>query len=114
MIADPRQAAERIYAALIEAQRDAGDVGLAAALEKLAEGTGQNKFRHAASILRGKVLGRSAIDDKAALRRVAAFPPTRRREAVGIVALQVAGVGASEARVEAIAQRLRRKLRSIK
>jgi hypothetical protein len=110
-MSDPRQAvAEAIYAAVLEAQRDGGDAVLSAALDLLAEGTGQNKFRHAASVLRGRALGRSAIDDKAALRRVTALQPTRRREAVSIVARQVAGPDASEKRVAAIARRLRRKL----
>jgi hypothetical protein len=111
-MSDPRQAtAEAILAVVLEAQRDAGDEVLCDALDLLAEGTGQNKFRHAASVLRGKVLGRSVIDDKAALRRIRAFSAARRREAVGIVAREVAGTDASEARVEAIAHRLRRKLR---
>jgi hypothetical protein len=111
---DRRQAAEAIYHAMLDAQRDAGDVALCEALDLLAAGTGQNKFRHAASVLRGTVLGRHAINDREALRRVAAFPAARRREAVGIVARQVAGVDASDARVDAIAQRLRRKLRANK
>ena len=109
---DPRHpAAEAIYAAVLEAQRDGGDAALCAALDLLADGTGQNKFRHAASVLRGKVLGRSVIDDKAALRRIAASPAAHRREAVGIAARQIAGVGASEKQIDAIAHRLRRKLR---
>lgn len=108
--AAPGIAAEGVYAALVAAQRNAGDVPLCLALEKLAGDTGQNKFRHAASILRGSVLGRS-IDDGAALLRIAAFPPARRRDAVGLVARQLAGAGASSARLEAVARRLRRKRR---
>jgi hypothetical protein len=107
-------AADGVYAAIVAAQREAGDVALCAALEKLAEGTGQNKFRHAAAILRGRSLGRKAIDDRAALRHIEASPPDRRREAVGAVALQVAGPDATDARIEAIAQRLRSKLRKMK
>jgi hypothetical protein len=106
-----RDAAEALHAAVLEAQRVAGDAALCDALELLSEGTGQNKFRHAASILRGTVLGRSAIDDKEALRRVAAFAahhPDRRREAVGIVAGQVAK--ASGENVDSVERRLRRKL----
>ena len=115
MTSDPRRiAAERIYAAVLEAQRDVGDVGLLAALDLLAEGTGQNKFRHAASVLRGTVLGRTAINDVEALRRIAAFPAARRREAVGVVARQIAGPDADDKRVDAIAHRLRHKLRKNK
>jgi hypothetical protein len=110
--ADLGDAANGIYACILAAQRDAGDVALCAALEKLAEGTGQNKFRFAASILRGIVLGRTAIDDGDALRRIATFPPARQREAVGLVARHVAGDQATDARVKAIARRLRRKRRA--
>jgi hypothetical protein len=106
-----RPTAEAIYSAMIEAQRVDGDAALCEALDLLAAGTGQNKFRHAASVLRGTVLGRSAVDDKEALRRVAAFPPARRREAVGLIARQVAGPGAEPKDVESIGRRLRRKLR---
>jgi hypothetical protein len=52
-----------------------------------------------------------AIDDAEALRRITTFPPASRREAVGIVARQVAGTEAGQTRVDAIAHRLRRKLR---
>jgi hypothetical protein len=114
MSEDPRQAAaEAIYNGLLNAQRDDGDGALCDALDKLAEGTGQNKFRHAASVLRGTVLGRSAIDDVAALRRITAYPAAQRREAVGIVARQIAGSDATEKQIDAIAHRLRRKLRQI-
>jgi hypothetical protein len=71
MTADPT--AEEIYRVMLEAQRDAGDRALCEALDKLAEGTGQNKFRHAAAVVRGTKLGRHAIDDKAALRRIASY-----------------------------------------
>jgi hypothetical protein len=108
---DPRRrAAKAIYAAVLQAQRVAGDVALCEALELLSEGTGQNKFRHAASVLRGTVLGRTAIDDQEALCRIAAFPPARRREAVGIVAGQIAK--ASGKRVDTVERRLRRKLKN--
>ncbi|WMT78858.1 hypothetical protein [Bradyrhizobium sp. Ash2021] len=109
---DPRRrAAEAIYNAMLQAQRDAGDAALCEALDLLAADTGQNKFRFAASVLRGTTLGRLAINDAEALRRITAFPPARRREAVGVVARQVAGAEANPARVDAIAHRLRRKLR---
>jgi hypothetical protein len=110
-MSDPRSLAAEIYNAVLNAQHDDSDAVLSEALDLLAQNTGQNKFRHAASIVRGRALGRSVIDDKAALRRVAAFPPARRREAVGVVARQVAGAHASDKRVAAIARRLRRKLR---
>ena len=114
-MSDPRSlAAEAIYNTVLQAQREGGDAALCAALDLLAEGSGENRFRFAASVIRGTRLGRHAIDDREALRRVAAFPAARRREAVGIVARQVAGVNASEARVDAIAQRLRRTLRANK
>jgi hypothetical protein len=109
-VVDPRRLAAEIYAAVQNARRD--DVGVAAlcaVLDRLAESRGQNKFRHAASVLRGTELRRSTIDDREALRRIAAFPPARRSGAVGIVALQVAGPGATKKRVAAIARRLRRK-----
>src|SRR6266446_6425462 len=96
---DPRQAAVE-HAVKVKAlallAREIGDVGICQALDLLAEGTGQNKYQHAASILRGTVAGRPTIDDEAALRRIAAFPAARRREAVGIVAGKLAGEGASE------------------
>jgi hypothetical protein len=109
---DPQNsAAEAILRTVLEAQREGGDVALCDALDLLAEGTGQNKFRHAASVLRGTKLGRRAIDDKVSLRRIAAFPPARRHEAVGIVARQEAGAAASKRKVDTIAHRLREKLR---
>ncbi len=104
--------AQAIYRAMLRAQRDEGDAALCEALDLLAADTGQNKFRHAASVLRGIRLGRHAIDDKNAIRRIEAFPAGRRREAAGIVARQIAGAGASDALVVTIAQRLRRKLRT--
>src|SRR5258706_3430550 len=114
-MSDPRSlAAEAIYNTVLQAQREGGDAALCAALDLLAEGSGENRFRFAASVIRGTRLGRHAIDDREALRRVAAFPAARRREAVGIVARQVARVNASEARVDAIAQRLRPTLRGNK
>jgi hypothetical protein len=112
MTDDQRPTSEGLYLALLNSQRDDGDVALCEALDLLAEGTGQNCFRHAASVIRGRALGRHAIDDKAALRRIAAYPADRRREAVGIEARQIAGADASDKQVDAIAHRLRRKLRT--
>src|SRR5262249_6227664 len=106
-------AAEGIYHAMLAALRDGGDAAAAEALDRLALETGQNGFRHAASVFRGRVqLGRKAIDDRAALRRVLDCPPEKRRERVGIEARQLAGPGASDKQVHATAQRLRRKLRN--
>jgi hypothetical protein len=108
-----RLAAEAVYNAILQAQRDAGDPAVAEALDKLASETGQNGLRHAASVFRGGVqLGRKAIDDTAALRRILDCPPEKRRERVGIEARQLAGPGARDKQVHAIAQRLRRKLRN--
>src|SRR6266403_2095806 len=115
MAADPRQAAaEAVYNAILKAQRDAGDVGaeVSAALELLAEGSGENRFRFAASVILGGVkLGRHAIDARESLRRVKEFPAARRRDAVGIVARDIAGPGASPKQVKTIARRLQRKLK---
>ncbi len=109
---DPRRrAAEAVYDAILDAQRDAGDIALCEALDKLTSATGQNRFRHAASILRGTKLGRHAIDDREPLRRIAAFPAARHRDAVGIVARNIAGLGASPKQVKTIARRLQRKLK---
>src|SRR4051795_7259981 len=104
--------AHGIYQALVAAQRDDGDAALVEALDLLAEDSGQNKFRHAAGVIRGTKLGRHAIDDNAALRSIAAYPATQRREAVGTVARQMAGADATDKQVDAIANRLRRKRRN--
>jgi hypothetical protein len=105
--ADP--IAERLYDAFLAAHREAGDDhALAEALDLLAVRTGQNTIRHAAAIIRGKAVGRKAIDDRAELRRIAAFAPDQRREAVGIVAAQMAK--ASGKRADSIERRLHRKL----
>jgi hypothetical protein len=104
-------AAERIFAALIEAQRGAGDAPICEALDLLAQGTGENIYRHCAEILRGRKYGREPINDIGALGRIAAYPAERRREAVGIVAKQIAGAGASAKQIDTIAHRLRTKMR---
>jgi len=107
---DPRRAAaDSIYTAIIAAQRIAGDGPLCEALEKLAGETGQNVLRYAAQVLNGKTLGRRPIDDREALRRIAAFSPDRRRYAVGMVARQMPG--GDDAKVRAKNERrLRRKV----
>ena len=114
-MSDPHSsAAEAILRTVLEAQRDGGDAVLCEALDLLAQGTGENRFRFAASVIRGAKLGRNAIDDLAALRRIAAFPTARRRAAASIVARQIAGAEASNTRVNTIANRLRKKLRENK
>jgi hypothetical protein len=80
-----------------------------AALYLLAKHTGENRYRFAARIIGGLELRRPSIDDRAALRRIASFPPERQRAAVGIVARDMAGPGATDAQLETIARRLRRK-----
>jgi hypothetical protein len=109
-----RLAAEAVYNAILQAQRDAGDPAVADAFDRLALQTGQNGLRHAASVFRGGVgLGRKAIDDTASLRRILACPPEKRRERVGIEAQRLAGPGASKQVVHKHAQRLREKLRKL-
>src|SRR4051812_37437542 len=101
---------ERPYDAFLAAQWEAGGDTLGRAPDLIADRTGQNTIRHAAAIIRGKVVGRTAIDDRAALRHIATFPASRRREAVGVVARQIAGTNCDDKRVASIARRLRRKL----
>ena len=106
-------AAKAVYNTILQAQRDAGGAVVAEAFDSLALETGQNGYRHAASVFRGTVpLGRKAIDDTAALRRILTCPPEKRRERVGIEAQRLAGPGASAKQVHAHGQRLRRKLRN--
>ena len=107
----PNSAADAIHRAVLEARRDGNNAALCEALDMLAQGTGENSFRFAANVIRGTKLGRRAIDDKAALRCIASFPVEQRRDAVSIIARRIEGVGATDKRVEATAQRLRRKLR---
>jgi hypothetical protein len=111
-----QRAAARLLADFLEAQRRlAGDEVIAGALDLLAANSGQNAFRHAAQAVRGAARpGRRAIDDRAAIRRIEQYPEAMRREAVGIVAGQIAGSGADKADVDAIAHRLRRKLKRTK
>lgn len=102
--------ADGIYAALVAAPREVGDLALCEALEKLASKTGRNLFRHAAAVVRGRSRGgRKPIDDGAALRRIAAYAPDRRREAVGALALQMAD--GDQRKANTIAHRWREKLR---
>jgi hypothetical protein len=98
---DPhRIAAEAIYNAMLNAQRDAGDAALCEALDLLAADTGQNKFRHAAAVLRGRNGGRPKIDDTFALRRIG------NGSSVSAIASKLTG---SATKPESIERRLRRK-----
>jgi hypothetical protein len=106
---DPRRLAEVLYD---ESLGDDPDLMLVELLDVHADRTGQNTPRHAGRILRGaRRAGRKRLDDSDALRRIAAFPPWRRREAVGIVAKWLAGEGADEKTVHTIERRLRRKMK---
>ncbi|UFX41713.1 hypothetical protein HAP47_0020595 [Bradyrhizobium sp. 41S5] len=100
--------ADAILDALLRAKRQDADAALIEALDALAERRGENRFRYGASIIRGTVLGRTAIDDREALLRIAAYPSHRQREAVGAVAGEIAN--ATGERADSIARRLRRKL----
>jgi hypothetical protein len=111
---DPRRtAAEKIYAEIVASRRTGGDGPFCEVLERIAEETGRKVLRHAAQVLRGKMGGRRALDDRRALQRIAAWPAAHKCEAVGIVAREMAGPGASKKRVETIERRLRRKLEKI-
>lgn len=114
IMTDQQDLAARLYAAALETQRVAGDLAIGEALDLLAQSTGENKFRHAAAVVRGIKLGRGAIDDEEALRRIASFPEARQREAISAVARQMAGAGASDKKVASDARRLRRKWRELR
>jgi len=105
---DPRDIATQLHNAVLLSQCDAGEV-TREVLDMLAVSTGQNSFRFAAAIIGGARLGRTAIDDQEALKRIAAFAPARRREAVGAVADSVAAVTGEK--TKSVANRLRRKIR---
>jgi hypothetical protein len=107
-------AAEAILDAMLQALRDDGDRALCDALDMLSQRTRQNKFRHAAAIVRGIKLGRRAIDDRAALLRIEGFPPARRAGAVNTIARKVAGAGATATKIESTERRLRRKRKTDK
>ena len=103
--------AEDLYRAMLSVLRDGGDAKLCRKLDMLAGDTRQNKYRHAGAIIGGTTIGRRAIDGRFALRQIALYPPSRRHEAVGIVAGQLAGADATDKQIDTIAHRLRRKLR---
>ena len=108
-MSDPRSLAETLYD---ESLGDDADSLLCELLHLHAIRTGQNMARHAGRILSGAArAGRQGIDDSDALRRIAAFPPWQRREAVGAVARLLAGPDADEKTVHSIERRLRRKRR---
>lgn len=110
---DPRRlAAEAVFDVILQAKRAAGDAAVCDGLDMVAASAGQNRlYRYAAAAIRGLPPGRPAIDDDLALRRILKFPPERRREAVGIVAQDMApGADTSSKKVKAIVRRLHRKL----
>jgi hypothetical protein len=108
---DPRRvAAEALHDAILDARRIAGDAAVCDALDMAGAGAGQSQYRRAATAIRGLPPGRSPIDDEWALRRILKFPPDQRREAVGIVAPDVAGAKASSKEIAAAERQLRRKL----
>ena len=108
-MSDPRSLAETLYDESLG--DDAGSL-LCELLDLHTIRTGQNTARHAGRILSGAArAGRQGIDDSDALRRIAAFPPQRCREAVGAVARLLAGPDADEKAVHRIERRLRRKRR---
>jgi len=108
---DPRrQAAEALHDAILDGRRVAGDAVICDALDLLGASPGQGRYRRAPAAIRGLPPGRAAIDDEWALQRILKFPPARRREAVGIVAPDVAGANASGKQIAATERRLRRKL----
>src|ERR1700676_502267 len=89
---DPRrQAAEALHDAILDGRRVAGDAVICDALDLLGASPGQGRYRRAPAAIRALPPGRAAIDDELALQRILKFPPARRREAVGIVAPDVAG-----------------------
>jgi hypothetical protein len=114
-MSDPRrQAAETLHDAILDARRVAGDGAVCDAFEKLGSVPGQSRYRRAAAAIRGLPPGRSAINDDLALQRILKFPPDRRRDAVGVVARDVAremaGADATRKQIHATECRLRRKL----
>lgn len=93
---------------MIEARRVAGDAAITDALEML----GQHRYRRGATAIRGLAPGREPIDDAHALHRIMRFPPDRRRDAVGVVARDIAGgANACPKQLHAMKCRLRRKLK---
>jgi hypothetical protein len=108
-----RVAVDAVYSAILDARRVAGDAAVCDALDRVGAGAGQGGYRHAAAAIRGLAPGRPEIDDDWALSRIMKFPPDRRREAVGIVAKDMArapGAG----KVKSITRRLHRKLENQK
>ena len=108
---DPKTAAEGVYAAIAGAHPDARLL----ALGRLAAETGDNSLHHYVQVKGGnRRPGRKEIDDSAALKRIEELKPDYPRQAVGKVALQVAGRGADEALRKRTEHRLRRKMREEK
>jgi hypothetical protein len=101
--------AETIRDYILNAMRGGATPEVARAFAMLTDETGQNIFRYTGSVIRGDIRGRPAIDDSAALLRIASVPPADRREAVGKVARQIVGPGTTPAEAKAAERRLRRK-----
>jgi hypothetical protein len=113
---DPRRvAAEALHDAILDARRVAGDGAICDAFDLLGASAGHGRYRRAAAAIRGLPPGRAAIDDDLALQQILKFPPNRRRDAVGVVAREMAremaDAEASRKQVHAIEVRLRRKLK---
>lgn len=81
---------------------------VAAGLERLTARTGDNRYRHAAAILRGRVGGRPPIDDAEALQEIERLITNGKSLAValGVVSRRLAA-----SNPEPVARRLRRKLK---
>jgi hypothetical protein len=113
---DPlRIAAERLHDAILDARRVGGDAVVCDAFEMLGAVPGQQRYRYAAAAIRGLPPGRPADDDDDALQRILKFPESQHRDAVGIVARdmarEVVDVDARRKRAHANACRFRRKLK---
>jgi hypothetical protein len=87
----PRPGPLEILDTLLRAKRQDADAALIEAIDMLTAKTGENRFRHAASVVRGKVLGRHTIDDKAAVRRIAAFPALKDTGTVAATGVEAQG-----------------------
>jgi hypothetical protein len=102
-----------LYGKLLESLRsDGGDRAIADALDLLARGTGENKFRHASNILRGTVAGRRPINDADEIAEIADLEAKghRRSRAVSIVARRHA---TAQATADSLARRYRGRLAKI-
>jgi hypothetical protein len=107
------RAAEELLIRILETLRDEGDAALCEALDLLSGATGENRFRHASSIVRGGARsGRRRIKDDRDLAEVAALEAKghSRPRAISIVARAHASPSAS---ADSVARRYRRRLAKI-